>query len=257
VTTGFQNHTLANARSCGLIDVHSRIGPDDRGMARPIEQALQEMEACGIRRAWVCPMDRYVAVRNREGNDLIAAAVASHPNRFIGCAVANPWYGQKALEELDRALNLGLRALFLLPPVQGFQLSDPLVDDLADMTAQRSAPIYAHTGTPVCCEPFQLTALARRHPTGRFIMGHMGFSDFWYDAIHAAAAADNVWLETSLIDPGTISRALKMLGNRRLVFGSDAPISAIDVELQKVLSMEAAPQDVQRILRDNAQELIP
>jgi len=160
------------------------------------------------------------------------------------------------VRELERAFGLGLRALCLLPPVQGFQLSDPLVDDLVALAAGRGAPIYAHTGTPVCSEPFQLTALARRHPRGRFIMGHMGYADFWTDGIEAAAAADNVWLETSLIDGDILTLAVQRLGSRRLVFGSAAPISALDIELEKVQDLDLPPEDLRRILGGNAAELL-
>jgi predicted TIM-barrel fold metal-dependent hydrolase len=248
--------TPTESPSQGIIDVHSRVGPAQAGESRSVEAALREMDACGVARAWICPTDPYVAVRNVEGNDFIARAVREHPDRFVGCAVANPWYGDDALSELRRATDLGLRALFLHPPVQGFQLSNPLVDDLVSLAIRYGMTVYAHTGTPVCAEPFQLAALAGRHGRGKFIMGHMGFADFWYDAAEAAAIAPNVWLETSLMDGDVISQALRKLGANRLVFGSDAPVSAVDIEVEKIRYLEATGQDIERILCDNAKELL-
>jgi len=234
-----------------VIDVHCRIGDD-----RTVEAALREMDSAGVSQAWVCPKDVYAAVRNVEGNSQTAQLVRAYAGRFVGCAVANPWYGKDALVELERALGLGLKVLCLLPPVQGFQLSDHLVDDLVRLASERGTPIYAHTGTPICSEPFQLAALARRHPRGKFIMGHMGFADFWTDAAVAAMTSENIYLETSLMDGDVITEALRKLGSRRLVFGSDAPISDVDVELRKIRSLPASPQEIGHILAGNAKEIL-
>ena len=214
------------------------------------------MDASGIARAWVAPPDECVAVYNRRGNEMIAEAVAMHPGRLVGCAVANPWYGRAAVDELDRAFRSGLRVLFVLPPVQGFQLSDPLVDPLIEVAVAHRAPIYAHTGTPICSEPFQLAALARRHPQARFIMGHMGYADFWYDGPAAAAMAENIWLETSFMDGDVIASAIRELGHHRFLFGSAAPLSAIVPELDKIRSLPVSPDDLARILGGNAEALL-
>ena len=60
--------------------------------------------------------------------------------------------------------------------------------------------VYAHTGTPITAEPFQLAELARTFPDVPMVMGHMGYTDFWYDAVPAALQSENIYLETSLID---------------------------------------------------------
>src|ERR1035437_8965457 len=85
-----------------VVDVHCRIGPGRPGEDRPAETVLQEMDASGVRQAWICPMDPFAAVRNAQGNSMIAQRVQAHAGRFIGCAVANPWYGNDALAELVR-----------------------------------------------------------------------------------------------------------------------------------------------------------
>ncbi|MFA5865055.1 MAG: amidohydrolase family protein [Phycisphaerae bacterium] len=239
------------------IDVHSRLGPGRPHETRPVDQALREMDAAGFERAWVCPTEAFTAVDNRQGNDFIAQALALHPDRFIGCAVSNPWYGKTAVTELRRAFHSGLRVLYLCPPVQGFQLSDELVDPLLNVALEFSAPVYAHTGTPVCAMPFQLAALARRHPGIKFIMGHMGFADFWYDAVPAARSADNIWLETSLIDDTIIIEAIEKIGIERVLFGSAAPLSALLPEVEKIQTLPLPRESIEKILRINAERILP
>ena len=238
------------------IDTCSRVGPGRAEESRAPEDALREMDSAGVTASWIGPPDSFVAVDNREGNEYIAGLVTAHPDRFVGCAVANPWFGDRAVENLHRAFGEGLRVLFLYPPVQGFQLSDPLIDRLVEVAIGHGAPIYAHTGTPICAEPFQLIAMARRFPEGRFIMGHMGYSDFWYDATPAAQSSANVWLETSLIDPDMLLNGVTALGAARFLFGSCAPYSSVQVELEKISTLPISELARSLVLGGNARELL-
>jgi uncharacterized protein len=239
-----------------IIDIHTRIGTDGREESRALATVLADMDALGIRQSWICPLDHHVAVHNHVGNDAIASLVAAHADRFIGCAVANPWFGADAVAELNRAFAAGLQVLFLYPPLQGFQLSDPIVDPLVEVAVAHHAPIYAHTGTPICAEPFQLAALARRFSAGKFIMGHMGYSDFWYDAITAAEGAPNIWLDTSRIDGDIITNGLNQLGAERFLFGSDAPFCDAAAELEKIASLNLSEEQRNLILYRNAENLM-
>lgn len=238
-----------------VIDICSRVGAGRAEESRTPEDALREMDSAGVAVSWLAPPDSFFAVDNREGNDFIAGLVAAHPDRFVGCAVANPWFGNRAVESLRRGFGAGLKVLFLYPPVQGFQL-DPLVDPLVEVAIDHGAPVYAHTGTPICAEPFQLIALARRFPQGRFIMGHMGYSDFWYDATPAAQSCGNVWLETSLIDPDMILSGVAALGAGRFLFGSWAPYSSVQVELEKISTLPLNERDRSLVLGGNAREFL-
>ena len=240
----------------GYIDVCSRIGEGRPYESRSVDQALREMDTACIEQAWIHPPDVCVAVRNREGNDLIAETIANNPDRFVGCMVVNPWHGKEGLGELNRAFTRGLRILYLHPPVQGFQLSDPLVDPLIEWAIQHSAPIYAHTATPICAMPFQLAALARRHPKAKFIMGHMGYSDFWYDAAAAAQSSDNIWLETSFIDGDLLIESIKKLGADRFVFATASPLSGAKPEREKLLDLGLPEESLDKIMRSNAMRML-
>ena len=120
-------------------------------------------------------------LHNRAGNDLVLGAVRAHPQRFVGFAVANPWYGRAAEEEMRRALGEGLRGLKLHPVIQGFSPNDPLVYPLVEIAADSDVPVYVHSGTAHYGEPFKTAELARRFPQVTFVMGHAGASDFWYN----------------------------------------------------------------------------
>lgn len=235
-----------------VIDSHCHIGEGVRKEVTP-DALLRAMDDAGVDRAVVCSVDQFIAVRNREGNDEVLGLVRSHPDRFWGLAAVNPWFGDQAVEELERSLDAGLNGLKLNSHLQGFVLSDPIVHPLVAVCRDHGVPLYAHTGTPITAEPFQLAELARTFPEVTMVMGHMGYTDFWYDAVPAALQSKNVYLETSLIDIMNIQNAIEKVGDARILFGSDFPESDLSLELEKMSMLEMSDEARARILGGNAE----
>ena len=234
-----------------MIDSHCHLGIGTRKRAT-VDELLREMDAADVARAVICTVDQFLAVRNRQGNDEVIAAVKKWPDRFWGLAAANPWFAQQAVEELQRCLEAGLVGLKINSHLQGFVLSDPLVHPLVRTCRRHGGAIYAHTGTPITAEPFQLAELARTFPDVPMVMGHMGFADFWYDAVPAALQSDNVYLETSLIDVMNIANAVEKVGPRRILFGSDFPEMDLSLEVEKTAMIDVPDQHRRLITADNA-----
>jgi len=168
---------------------------------------------------------------------------------------ANPWWGTEAEEEVRRALDAGAAGLKLHPALQGFHVTDPIVHPLVELAAGRRKPVYFHTGTPVCCEAYQLAELAMRYPAASFIMGHTAFSDFWNDIVAVGRAAPNIWFETSLHWPSFVAGMVKDLGSARIVFGSDHPRCAMPVEIDKIRRYVPDRSDQENILWRNGRRL--
>lgn len=238
-----------------IIDFHAHVG---EGMHRGLssEELLRQMDRWGVDRTVLCPVDEHIAVRNREGNDLVAAAVRAHPDRFGGFAVANPWYGGEAVDELERALDAGLVGAKFHPVLQGFMICDPIVDPLIRVLERRGLPAYFHTGSANLALPFQLAELALRFPRVRFVMGHLGFSDFWYDMVPAMERAPNLWGETSHAIPDFVARALTAFPRERVVFGSDLPESNYAVEIGKFDLLRLDEGDLASIFHHTAEGLL-
>ena len=238
-----------------IIDSHVYLGKGLH-LSLDADSLLKLMDEAGISRAIACPVDHYLAVHNREGNDLILDAVKSHPDRLTGMAVANPWYGETATEEIRRALGNGLRGLFLQPAYQGFRLSDPIVNPLIEAAAEFYVPVYAHSGTAGCAEPFHTVELARRYPSVNFIMGHAGSSDYGEDAVRALEFADNIWLETSRNGPANFGlwRVRNCLD--RVVFGSSAPEYIPTIEIETLCDMVTEKLEREAVFSGNIQAVL-
>ena len=224
-----------------IIDAHVHLGA---GRYRQLnaEGLLRRMDDAQVAFAIACPMDQYLAVDNREGNEIIQRAVQAHPDRLAGMASANPWYGDRAVEEIRRALSEGLTGLKLHSITQGFRLNDRIVDPLLEVAREFDVPVYAHTGTAGAAEPFQLVELARRFPEINFLMGHGGASDYYNDTVRALEFAPNFWLETSRNGPANFRYWQLSGATDRLVFGSDAPeyIPALEIETLREVFVDEA-----------------
>lgn len=203
-----------------------------------IRALLGEMDRNGVERMIIGPDKNFAAVENRAGNTAVAAAARQHPDRFTGFAVASPWYGKKAVDELERARGLGLRGLKIFPSLQGFILTDPLIFPLLDFAEKADWPVWCATGTPVSAMPLQLAELAETYPRVRFMMGYGGFCDFWNDVPDALDRCPNLWIETSYIIPSQIKVWVESCGIAKFVFGSDHPFSSLPLELRKIALLQ-------------------
>lgn len=216
---------------------------------------LYGMDRAGVDRAVIAPVDRHLAVSNREGNDFILKAAAARPDRFIPACSANPWYGDAAVQEVRRAAQKGARLLVLHPFVQGYLANDELVWPLLDAASAEKLPVYLHTGPPGNATPWQVVDLADRYPSVDFIMGHCGATDFWNDVVDAGKAGHNVYLESSLARPFSLVARLKEVGIHRGIMGSFAPINELTFEwdqMRRVLS----PEDWQDVCGGNLLRLL-
>ena len=230
-----------------IIDAHAHVG---RGRYKSLaaEDLLAQMDEAGVDGAVICPVEEQIVVENRAGNESMLALMKAYPSRLFGFAVANPWFGGQAEEELARALANGLRGLKLHPVIQGFSPNDPIVYPLIEMAARAGVPVYIHSGTAHYGEPFKVAELARRYPEVTFILGHAGASDFWYDLPRCRQFAPNLLFETSRNGPANYHNMMLNLGAEAIVFGSNVPESLYSLELASVRDVVVEQEDLDRVL---------
>jgi len=237
-----------------IIDFCTTVGQGITEYFRP-EDLLDEMNQNQVDMAVIAPADQYLAVYNQEGNDYIAEMVRKYPHKFIGFGCVSPWYGEKAVDEVYRIKSLGLKGIKMEPFIQGFMLSDRITDGILTACEETALPVLVATGTPISSMPLQLRELALRFPKVNFIMGHMGFSDFWYDVSIAAENLDNMYMELSYQMPSVIIEAIARCGRDKVLFGSDWPFSREKIEMAKV-GLTEDEEDKKHILGENAMHIL-
>lgn len=218
---------------------------------------IAAMDDAGIDVTLLSPADDEVAVRNREGNDRMLALAATNPDRLRAYAVANPWFGQDAARELDRAIAAGAAAVKINSALQGFLLLDEIVDPLVRVARYHNVPVYAHTGTPIQALPLQLAELAARFPDVHFVMGRSGRTDFRGDAPTVLDLTPNVYADTSHDYGATgLTNTYRAFGAARMIFCSDHPYATRSDGRRAVAGIEMSKADRDAVLGGNLAALL-
>ena len=238
-----------------IIDAHCHVG-NGFDMNLSVKSLLEEMDKHSVSKSIICTVDKYIAVDNKCGNDEILKYVHKYPDKLIGFAAVNPWYGKKSVNELKRCLKEGMKGLKLHPFLQGFILNDKIVYPLIEEIGKWELPVYIHTGTLVCSEPFQLSYLAQEFPDVNFIMGHGGATDLKDDVILAMEQTGNIYVDTSTNAPGPLKEYIDNLGIQRIIFASNMPVSNIFPELEKIKMICTQKEDLNNIFNLNIKKLI-
>jgi predicted TIM-barrel fold metal-dependent hydrolase len=197
----------------------------------------------------------------RKDNDECLAIRDLAPERFVSFCYVNPAYPDEALAEIDRCVGqLGMVGIKLWVAVRA---SDPRVRAVAERAVVHDVPLLQHVWTkaggnePGESLPADVVALARAVPHARIVMGHMNGAGL--KGVEAVAPYPNVVVETGGSDPerGIVEAAVRVLGSKRVVFGSDVTGRHFATQLGKVVGADLADKTKKRILWDNLVRLLP
>ncbi len=221
----------------------------------------------------------------------VAAAIASHPTRFVGFFMLDP-SASDAADRTRRAIGeLGLRGLCLFPAMHHVPLSDSRVREVVEIAAGHpGTAVFVHCGVLSVGvrrklglpsrfdlrlgDPLGVARLALAYPNVPFIIPHFG-AGLFREALMAADTCANIYLDTSSSNgwiryaPGltlesVFRSALAVAGASRLLFGTDSSFfprgwqSGIHQAQRE--AMDAAGIDVvtqEKILGGNFDRLFP
>jgi uncharacterized protein len=237
-------------RDLPIIDVHVMLG-HEHPFSLDADELLRHMDASGIELAVARPMGAELAVDNLAGNDRVLGASA----RIRGLVSANPWYGQRSVDELKRCRDAGAVGLFLHPSRQGFMPIEPVAAPLVELAVEFRWPVMFYTGSYVQSDVLAVAEVARRYPQTPLILGGGGFADMWFEIVVAMREVPNLWLETSLPVGEGIRAVIAALGSDRIVFGSGEPRNCLAAALKKIDRLDLPPDVRRAILCENARRL--
>ncbi len=233
-----------------LIDAHAVLG-EEYHLHLTATELLGRMDEAGIATSLARPCGAHLAVYNTEGNDLVLQA---HP-RIYGLVTVNPWYGVKALDELNRCRDLGAKGLFLHPSIQGFLPVEELLGPLLEWAQQANWPVMFHTGTYIQSDVLALGELARLYPNLNFIAGFGGFTDMWFELPAVFREVGNLYLDASMIWGAAIEEIVRDCGPERILFGSAQPRNRYAVTLGTIERLNLPVAQSELILCGNARRL--
>ncbi len=249
-----------------IIDIHAHPGYSHslKGLREEFRVALGVAQQHEVDRICLSSLanweDSPAADQVRRGNDAVLALMADHPEVLIGFCYVNPRHPQEALEEIERCVvEEGMAGIKLW---QASRASDRRMDPIAERAAALKIPILQHasykTGGNGAGEstPADVASLAARHPQTMIVMAHLtgvgerGLADI--------APYPNVCVDTAGGQPeaGLVELAVRRLGARRVIFGTDTPSRSYGAALGKVLGAKLMVRQRNLILGANARRLL-
>ncbi len=242
---------------------------------QPLETFFLQMDAAGIERAVLLPIDCRRARKDAVSSNEQVAELCRLSRRFIGFASVDP-LRKGAPRELENAVKkLGLKGLKLDPALQDFRVNHRKVFPVYEAAAGLGIPLLVHTGmswapgTPLeAGHPLHLEEPIRRFPKLNFVLAHFGWPWVW-EAAALALKYPNVYLDTSClyydspkeffqfvfskqIPTTVIERSLR----NKIVFGSNYPRVEIKNMVHALKTLALTEGCLNRILRENAERLL-
>jgi len=234
-----------------IIDAHTHISDSEYGN---IEIYEKESKAAGIDKSILFPggsidvrkMSRYILMKEVPpkipvNNDLIYRLIEANPNKYKAFVGINPLEKelQETLDEFENYIkNKGFVGLKLSPTSHRFSFFDKNVQALMDLAGDLEVPVYAHTSMGEGISTDSYAECAKMHPKTNFIIGHMGFGASDIDALYHAKDNENLYLETSGGSSIIIKQAFNIVGDEKLIFGSEYPLHSIKSEKVKIEELD-------------------
>ena len=255
------------------IDVHAHYGDYHRENSPPIVNELVSGDA-----ATVVARARQVNVRTTVASPLSglmprgradavaanteAARVAAETDGLLQYVIAHPLQTEtfrQAEEMLAQPQCVGIK---IHPEEHVYPIREH-GEALFELAARHDAIMLAHSGDANSL-PSDFVDFANAWPNVRLILAHLGNGGgaagdptLQVRAIQACKH-DNVFVDTSSarsIMPGLVEWAVKEIGSRRILFGTDSPLYSTAMQRVRIDSADLSEEDKRNILCDNATRL--
>jgi predicted TIM-barrel fold metal-dependent hydrolase len=241
-----------------IIDAHMHV--DDLpalGWNLETELCIRRMDEAGIDAAVVMTISDWPEV-NERSLEMIAEACAGHAGRLYGFARIHPWYGERAVNGLERAFSeYGFKGLKLHPVTTIAHPASAASIALIRKAAEHNAPTLFHCGDEPMTTPLAIAAAAAACPEATIILGHMGGYMHVDEAIEVAKRYPNVILETSAMPyPDKIAAAVRRIGPERVIYASDGPACSPRIEVEKIRRAQLEPSAEALVLAGNIRRLL-
>lgn len=238
-----------------LIDADVHISPTPQGgNSISIDELLRRMDRSEVEKAVTWLQPPYQRGEIDQGNAYVDRAMREYPGRILGFGWADPNLGvERAKDDAKRSVEeYGFFGVKLNGAQNNYVIDDPdLAMPVVEEIANRGTILGLHIGADAFeqTHPIRAGRIAETYPELRILMIHMGgvgHADLTRSAIEVAEKHSNITLIGSTVRAVAILRAIKVLGARRVCFGSDTPFELMHVELAKyraLLNGEVSEED--------------
>lgn len=246
-----------------LIDMHTHLWVQDGSRETAEENKRTILKTCEnfqVDRIYLSSLGSYypdeeeIRCLNRMTYDFMR----EYPELVRGYCYLNP-RNPDTMEELRRGIEeYGMSGVKLW--VATF-CDDPLVNPIAEQCIRYGVPLLIHAFYKADGQlEFEslgenVENLANRYPEAKLIMAHLGAN--CYRELRPVRDCPNVWADFSgsIFHSDDLAYAKKLLGAKRLLFGTDMPGIAFHVSWGQWISADFTPEEREMVGWKNALEL--
>ncbi|MBM6953602.1 amidohydrolase family protein [Enorma phocaeensis] len=237
-----------------IYDIHSHLGKTSSGEENTPEEMLADLDAYGISKVGISSLS---GTSMRAQNDLVHRAKQAHPDQIKNYAFINP-KAPDAIDEVHRCLGeLKMDGVKFHSWKHGYYPDNtPALQEIFEAIEPYGVHVQMHVGTAPFSTPYTWAVWAKRFPKIDFLFTHIGYYEFGQSTIEAVRDLSNVWVETSgQMDVDVLLRAIDVLGERRVCFGTDWPYKPVNIEVEKFFELEIPSDKLEFIFHRNAEYL--
>jgi predicted TIM-barrel fold metal-dependent hydrolase len=242
---------------------------------QPLETFLLELDAAGLDRAVILPIDATTTRGTTLYSNEQVAELCAMSDRLIGFASVDPCK-DSAADDLEHAITgLGLGGLKLAPAMQQMFPDEARLEPIYAWAEARGIPILLHAGMSwepgsrlAYGHPLRFEKVAAEHPRLRIVLAHLAWP--WVmEAVALALKYPNVYLDTSALyfdNPTdflrfamTVQVPLSVFERslrRQIVFGSNYPRVEVKNMARAVRGLGFSDECLDLIFRSNAETLL-
>lgn len=225
-----------NIESCDLLAAHLRLVYTDKA-------------AISFPLAWSATPETVETC-----NNVVAEAVARHPDLYLGMCFVDPHHGKYAVAEIERCINeLGFIGVKLYHQCK---MDDSLQYSIIEKCIELDIPILMHAGRlsplenntqPNLADSRQFYNISQKYPEAVIIMAHIGGGGDWHWQLKGLADCRNIFVDISgsVYDFGIVEETVEIFGAERVLFGTDGSLSS---GVGKLLGAELTDQEKITIL---------
>ncbi|QPM68157.1 amidohydrolase family protein [Atribacter laminatus] len=241
-----------------MIDVHVHYyGNQQSEPGKSDKELIDKMNRCGISLSIVNSLTGLTDNDSSTGNLEVFNLVSSYPKRLLGMASVNPYHRIVAENELEKCLSVyKFRGLKLHPWIQGYYAHNKICFKIFEICEHYNVPILFHSGTPPYSQVGQIAYIAEQFSNVKIILGHMGLTYQWREAIELASSYENLFLDTCGITyPFALKKAISRVGVEKILFATDSPFLEPEMETLKLRNLKLSSEDWEKIAYKNAKLL--
>ncbi|MGQ9515235.1 MAG: amidohydrolase family protein [Thermoproteota archaeon] len=220
---------------------------------------VEAMDVAGIDRSIVFAM----STTTHRSIEMARDAVSKFGDRLIPYVYALPSYERPVLKEIDRALSeFGFKGIKI--HAGECTLAEYVIDPVIELAGEHGVPCLIDCLGNLDAVSF----MAEKFPRTNIIIAHFGMylcrdGTLIDRFIELATEHRNLFLDTSgVVLSEKIVKAVQMIGQDRIIFGTDGPAMAPDIasfskrELRKIMDLKLEKEALRAILSENILRLI-